>query len=59
MRSEDTVEDLLMNVQFYIKSKVFPFRVTIYLLFYFLLKATVKSAFLPPYDYLKPKNDTN
>ena len=57
--SEDTVEDLLMNVQFFIKSKVFPFRVTFYLLFSFLLKETLKSAFLPPYDYLKLKNDTN
>ena len=35
MTSEDTVEDPLMSVQFYIKSKIFSFRVTFHLLFSF------------------------
>ena len=59
MTSEDTVEDLLMNVQFYIRSKVFSFLVTANLLFSFLIQESLKSVFLPPYDYLKLKNDTN
>ena len=59
MTSEDTVEDPLMSVQFYIKSKVFSFRVTVHLLFSFLLQETLKSVFLPPYDYLTLKIDTN
>ena len=59
MTSEDMVEDQLMSVQFYIKSKVFSFRVTVHLLFYFFLQETLKSVFLPPYGYLKLKNDTN
>ena len=59
MTCEDTVEDPLMCVQFYIKSKVFSFRVTVHLLFTFLLQETLKSLFLPPYDSLKVKNDTN
>ena len=32
MTSEDTAEDPLMSVQFYFKSKVFLFRVTVHLL---------------------------
>ena len=48
MTSEDTVEDPLMSVQFYIKSKVFSFRVTVHLLFSFLLQKTPKSVFLTP-----------
>ena len=59
MKSEDTVEDPLMSVQFYIKSKVFSFRVTIHLLFSFLLQETLKSLFLPPCDSLKLNHDTN
>ena len=59
MTSEDTVEDLLMNVQFYIKSKVFSFRVTVHLLFSFLLQETLKSVFLPAYDSLKLNQDKN
>ena len=59
MTSEDTVEDPLMSVQLYIKSKVFLFPVTVHLLFSFLLQETLKSVFLPPYDFLKLKNDTN
>ena len=59
MISEDTVEDPLMSVQFYIKSKVFfipcysPSTVS------FLLRETVKSVFLPYYDSLKLNNDAN
>ena len=59
MTSDDTVEDLLMSVQLYIKSKLFSFRVTVHLLFSFLLQETLRSVFLPPYDYLKLKKDTN
>ena len=59
MTSEDMVEDPLMSVQFYIKSKVFLFRFTVHLLFSFLLQETLKSVFLPPYGYLKLKYDTN
>ena len=59
MTSEDMVEDPLMSVQFYINSKVFSFRVTVHLLFSFLLQEMLKSVFLPLYGYLKLKNDTN
>ena len=60
MTSEDTVEDSLMSVQFYIKSKsFFPFRVTVHLLFSFLLQKTLKSLFLPRYEFLKLNHDTN
>ena len=59
MTSDDTVEDLLMSVQLYIKSKLFSFRVTVHLLFSFLLQETLRSVFLPSYDYLKLKKDTN
>ena len=59
MTSEDTVEDSLMSVQFYIKSKsFFPFRVTVHLLFSFLLQKTLKSVFLPRYEFLKLNHDT-
>ena len=33
MTSEDTAEDPLMSVQFYTKSKVFSFRMRVYLMF--------------------------
>ena len=56
MTSEDRVEDPLMSVQLYMKSKVFSFRVTVHLLFSFLKQETLRSVFLPPYDYLKLKN---
>ena len=59
MTSEDTVEDPLMSVQFYIKSKSFSFRVTVHLLFSFLLKKRLKSVFLPRYKSLKLNHDTN
>ena len=59
MISEDTVEDPLMIVEFYIKSKsFFSFRFKVHLLFSFLLQETLISVFLPPYGYLKLKNDT-
>ena len=53
------VEDPLMSVQFYIKSKVFSFCVTVHLLFSFLLQNTLKSVFLTPYDSLQLNHDTN
>ena len=56
MTSEDTVEDPLMSVQFYMKSKVFSIRVTVHLLFSFSFQETLKSVFLSPYEYLKLKN---
>ena len=59
MSSEDTVEVPLISVQFYIKSKVFSFRVRVNLLFSFLLQKTLKSVFLTPYDSLKLNHDTN
>ena len=46
MTSENAVDDLLMTVQLYIKSKVFLFRVTVDLLFSFLMQETFKSVFL-------------
>ena len=48
-----------MSVQFYLKSKVSSFRVTVLLQYSFLLQETLKSVILPPYGYLKLKNDTN
>ena len=59
MTSEDTVEDPLMSVQFHIKSKSFSFRVTVHLLFSFLLQNKLKSVFLPCYKSLKLNHDTN
>ena len=48
-----------MSVQFYIKSKVLSFRVTVFLVFSFLLQETLISGFPPPYDSLKLNLDTN
>ena len=59
MTSEDAVEDPLMSVQFYIKSKVFSFRVTVHLLFLLLLQKTLKSVFLRRYESLILNRDTN
>ena len=59
MNSEDTVEHPLVSVQFYLKSKVFSFIVTVHLLFSFLLQKTLKSVFLPLYESLKLNHDTN
>ena len=58
MTSEDTVEDPLMSVHFYIKGKSFSFRVTVHLLFSFLLQKTLESVFLPRYESLKLNHDT-
>ena len=59
MTSEETVEDPLMSVQFYIKSMVFSFRVTVHLLFLFLLQKSLKSVFLQRYEFLNLNHDTN
>ena len=59
MKSEDTVEDPLMGFQFNIKSKSLSFRVTVHLLFSFLLQKTLESVFLPRYESLKLNHDTN
>ena len=59
MTSEDTVEDPLMSVQFYVKSNSFSFRVTVHHVFSFLLQNTLKSVFLPRYGSLKLNHDTN
>ena len=60
MTSEDAVEDLLMSVYFYIKSKSFySFRVTFHLLFSFLLQKTLKAVFLARYESLKLNHDTD
>ena len=59
MTSEDTVEDSLMSVQFYIKSKSFSFRASVHLLFSFLLQKTLKTVFLPRYESLTLNHDTN
>ena len=59
MTSEDTVEDPLMSVQFFTKSKFFSSRVTVHLLFSFLLQKKLKSVFLPRYESLKLNHDTN
>ena len=59
MTSEGTVEDPLLSFQFYIKSKVFSFPVTVHLLLSFLLRETLKSVFLPRYESLKLNHDKN
>ena len=59
MTSEDTVEDPLMSVQFHTKSKSFSFRVTVHLLFSFLLQNTLKFVFLPRYKSLELNHDIN
>ena len=59
MASEDTVEGPLISVRFYIKSNSFSFRVTVRLLFSFLLQKTLLSVFLPRYESLKQDHDTN
>ena len=59
MTSEDTVEDPLMSVKFYIKSKSFFILCLSYLPISFLLQETLKSVSLPPYGYLRLKNNTN
>ena len=38
------------------RARVFSFRVTVHLVFSFLLQKTLKSAFLPRYESLKPNH---
>ena len=59
MTSEDTVEDPLMSVQFYIKSKSFFISCYSPSLFWLLLQKTLKSVFLPRYESVKLNHDTN
>ena len=59
MTSEEMVEDTLMSVHFYIKSKSFYFVLQSIYCFQFLLQKTLKSVFLPPYESLKLNGDTN
>ena len=59
MTSEDTVEDPLMSVHFYIKGKSFSFRVTVHLLFSCLLQKTLNFVLLPRYKSLKLNHDLN
>ena len=59
MTSEDMVEDPLMSVQFYIKSKNFSISCYSPFLFSFLLWKTLKSVFLPRYESLKINHETN
>ena len=59
MTLEETVENPLMSEQDHIKSEVFSFRVTVHLLFQFLLQKTLKSESLPCYESLKLNHDTN
>ena len=59
MTSEDTVEDPLMSVQFYIRAKIFLFRVTVHLLLSFLLQKTLKYVFVQRYEFLKLNHYTN
>ena len=58
MTTEDTVEDPLMSVQFYIKNQSFSFRMRLHQLFSFLQK-TLKSVFLQRYGSLELNHDTN
>ena len=59
MTPEDTVEDPLISVQFYKRARLFSFRVTVHLLFSFLLQKTLKYVFLKRYQSLKLNHDTN
>ena len=58
MTSEYTVEDPLMNAQFYIKSKSFFILGYCPSAVFFLLQNTLKSVFLPRYKSLKLTHDT-
>ena len=60
MTSEDMVEDPLLSVQFYKKSKsFFDFVLQSIYFFSFLLQKTLKSVFLPRYESSKLNHDTN
>ena len=58
MKSEDTVEDPLMDVQFYIKSQSF-FHFVLQSIYCFLLQKKLKSVFLPRYESLKQNHDNS
>ena len=59
MKSEDTVEDPLMSVQFFINSKsVFISCYSPSTVFFFIAKK-LKSVFLPRYESLKLNHDTD
>ena len=58
MTSVNTVEDPLISFQFIKTTRVFSFRVTVYLLF-FLLQKTLESVFLASYESWKLNHDTN
>ena len=59
MTSEDTVEDPLMSVQFYIKSQRFFISCDTPSTVLILLQKTLKFVFLPRYESLKLNHDTN
>ena len=60
MTYEDTVEDPLMSFSvFYKEQEFFSLRVTIHLMFSFLLQKTLKSVFLKRCQSLKLNHDTN
>ena len=52
MKSEDTVEDPLMDVQFYIKSQSF-FHFVLQSIYCFFIAKKLKSVFLPRYESSK------
>ena len=57
--SEDTVEDLVMSVQFYVKSKSFFIACYSSTTVFIFLQKTIKSVFLPRYKSLKLNHVTN
>ena len=59
MTSEDTVEDPLMSVQFYLKCNSFFISCYSPSIFSLLLQKTLKFVFLPRYELLKLNHDTN
>ena len=59
MTSEDTVEDLLMSVQFYIKSNSFFISCYRPSTVFILLQKTLESVFLPRYESLTLNHKTN
>ena len=58
MTSEDTAEDPLMSVQFYVKSKSFFISCYSPSCVFFFLQKTLKSVFLPRYVSLELNHDT-
>ena len=59
MTSEDTDKDLLMSVQFYIKSNSFFISCYSPSTVFILLQKTLRSVFLQRYESLKLNHDTN